>query len=545
MEATKEPAATTFSPPPPGKMAPAGAIRQDPHPGARQLRTLLAGLPADLGPTLRHLLSCRHCLWRLLLVADDEDQGDTGPPAAAKLEPPEAPPPDLRAERISDREAERRLRRERDREAAPAALAELLLLPESDRKPILEIEPRFASPAVAELLLGVAADAARTEPRQAAALARLALAVAERVDRSDFGEQTVLALQLEGWSRLAEARWQSGEIGAAELALGAATLPAEALPIDAPERATYCRVAAALRADEGKPDEALGLLQRAAQICRHHHDHPQLGEVLAEQGCLLVELDPASALAPLRQAAALVDPAVSSWTALRLRQAMALAYAELDQHTTAREILRGSRQLLHEGLDHPLDQLRYAWTEARILERLGEDRKALRLFRAVAAGFARAGRAFEAALALLDGAELLVLVPRRPEELEALQALCARLTKLLPRTPILALILALRLAGREEFPAPRLLHYVRAYLQAVRRHPDLPYTPSRGPVAAVVWDRLAPDERREICQQAGVLGAVASYPAREVGADLRDLLGWSHQELTATEIRWEPETADA
>jgi hypothetical protein len=544
MQTIKESATPAAAPSAPGQLARVHPDDARRHPSARDMRTLLAAVPPHAQPTLRHLLSCRHCLWRLLLATDDEDQSSPGPPAA-RAHPPQAPPPDPRDERISDRETERRLRRDRDREAAPAALAELLLLPEADRQPMLEVEPRFASPAIAELLLGAAADAARNEPRQAAALARLALAVAERIATPAFGEPTVLALQLEGWSRLADARRQSGEIAAAELALAAATLPAEALPIDAPERATYCRVAAALRADEGQPDEALGLLQRAAQLCRHHHDHPQLGEILAEQACLLAELDPAAALAPLRQAAALIDPAASAWTDLRLRHAAALAYAELDQHSAAREILRNSRELLHESLDHPLDRLRYAWTEARILERLGENRKALRLFRAVAAGFARAGRAFEAALALLDGAELLVLVPRHSEELEALQALCARLTRLLPRTPILVLILALRLAGREESPGPRLLHHVRAYLQAVRRHPDLPYTPSRSPVAAVVWDRLAPEERREICRQAGVLGVVASYPAGQVGADQRDLLSWSHQELTATEICWEPETADA
>jgi hypothetical protein len=455
---------------------------------------------------------------------------------------PADPRPATLADRVFARDAEIQQRHDRDRQSALALLAALLLTPAPERHQLVATHPRFASPALADLLLAQAAADTRNFPGGAAASAHLALAVVERIDRRHFGAPTAFALAAAGWSRLAAALWHAGDETEAAQALRTAAEATDELPLDAPERALYCRAAALLRAGEDRIDEALGLHLRAAQILRAHHHRQELGETLAELGFLLAEPAAAAALPPLREAFALLDPALDPWAALRLRQALALAHADLDQPGAARELLAGCRELVRAGLEHPLDQLRYLWTEAHILERLGEDREAFRLLCMVAGGFAEERRGFDAALALLDAADLLLALPPhpgQPEDLAALRVLARKLGKLLPATPQLVLTEALRIADRGEVPALHLLAHVRNYLRAARRDPGRPYAPSRRAHGAVLWTCLSADDRREICRQVGIPEAVAPCAAGEIGPELRDRLGWACQEITGIEIRWD------
>jgi hypothetical protein len=176
-----------------------------------------------------------------------------------------------------------------------------------------------------------------------------------------------------------------------------------------------------------------------------------------------------------------LDPAQSPWSALRVRQAIALALADLDDREEARRMLASCRQLARAGLASPLDQLRYLWTEAQILDRLGDQRRAFDLLRTVAGGLAQERQGCDAALVLLDAVELLPSLPHRPGELESLRVQAAKLAKLLPATPQLVFTLALRLIARGEVPAPPLLAYARDSLRATRRDPGRPPAPSRRP----------------------------------------------------------------
>jgi len=526
------------SPHPSGILARALPAQQETHPGASELRDLEAHLPDRQRFTLRHLLKCPPCLRLLLAAAESDAEHASGVARPALALRGRSPAPRAALD----------LRLARDREAAPALFAALLLVAEADRERLVRSEPRFGSPGLAELLLADAADDTRNHPRQACACARLAQAVAARIDRRRFGAAVAGALAAEARARWAGALWQAGDAAAAAEALSAAAEAAEALPAGAPARAVYYQAAAAIRAGEGRTDEALGLLLRAAALCRDPRgDGPlgeclaRLGEVLADLGCLLVESDAAAALAPLGEALDLVDPEHSPWSALRVRQALALALAGLGDRDAACRMLAACRALVSAGLDHPGDQLRYLWTEARILEALGEEGQALRLLGATAGAFAEEGRGLDAALVLLDAVELLVTrlhLPDRTAELAALRALAGKLAKLLPARPQRVLTVALRLANRGEVPAPRLLAHVRDYFRAARRDPARPYAPSRRPHGAVLWPGLPPGDRREICRRVGLPESDGSCAAGEISPDLRDRLGWAYQELTGIEIRW-------
>jgi tetratricopeptide (TPR) repeat protein len=509
-------------------------VGEETHPGASDLHALEAHLSGRQRATLRHLLKCPPCL-RVLLAAAESDAEHASGVARLALA--------LRGLSRAPR-APIDLRLERDRDAAPALLA-ALLTDEADRERLVRSEPRFGSPGLAELLLAEAADDTRNHPRQACAYARLALAVAARIDRGRFGAAVADALAAEAWARLAGALWHAAELAAAAEALHTAAAAAEALPPGTVARAVYCQAAASIRAGEGRTDEALRLLLQAAAVCQEPREGEplreglsRLGDVLADLGCLLVDFDAAAALTPLAKALDLLDPAQSPWSALRVRQALALALAELGDREAACRMLDYCRDLAREGLEHPLDQLRYLRAEAGILERLGQGRQALDLLRTLAGGFAEERHGFDAALVLVDAAELLLGLPRRRGELASLRGLAAKLAKLLPAKPLLALTVTLRIVHRGEVSAPHLLAHVRDYLRAVRRDPDRPYAPSRRPHGAVLWTCLSDDDRREICRQVAIPEAVASCADREIGPELRDRIGWTYQELTGLEIRW-------
>jgi hypothetical protein len=448
-----------------------------------------------------------------------------------------------------DGDTELELRLHQDRKDAPAAVAALLLAAVTERAALLATDPRFASPGVAEVLLAASGESAGGDAPNACALARLALAVTQRVDRRLVNEEVVAALAAEGWARLARALAHcralapAGGFAAADEALCAAARAAAFSPLDSLEHATVCREAATSRDDEGHATDALSSLLRNPRLFRAQEEPRHLGAAPAGDTRLPASPDAQEALSTLRQALALVDPAADPWAALRLRQALALAHADLGQAAAAREVHRGCRELLPVAFRERLDPLRHAWTEAKILERLGEDRQALRRYLFVAGGFARSARPCEAVSALLDHAELLVRLPRRPGELASLRALGARFTKLLPRTSFGVLTVTLRLAGRREVVFADLLDHVRDYLRVARREPDRPYTPSRRPRSAVAWDRLTVAARRRVCRQAGVAKRLASCAAGELDAQLRDVIAWSCRELTAVDILWCPERA--
>jgi tetratricopeptide (TPR) repeat protein len=162
------------------------------------------------------------------------------------------------------------------------------------------------------------------------------------------------------------------------------------------ERALYCRVAALVHAGEGRLDEALGLLARAARIYRDHGEPVERAECLVETGWLLVDEDPHAALPPLRTALGLLDAATSPWPALRLRQGLALCQVELGRRRDAEALLEECRQL-RERLAEPGDRLRAARTEAEIEARLGHEERAITMLRPVVEEWLARGEGFDAA----------------------------------------------------------------------------------------------------------------------------------------------------
>jgi tetratricopeptide (TPR) repeat protein len=432
-------------------------------------------------------------------------------------------------------------RADRDARRAEALYPALLAMEPRRRLDRIARGRRFASPALARLLLAEAGAGARNRPAEARELADLALAVVARLEADRSGTVTVVALRAAAHARRAEALGWGGDSPAAGTALAAALADLDATPIGEPEHALYCRVAALLRAGEGRLDEALALLGRAAQLYRDQEEVEDLALCLIERGWLLVAEEPDAALLPLWNARDLLAGDADSgtlWAAVRVRQGLALCLAELGRPLEAAPLQREARDLAR-GLAEEPDQLVAAWTDAQIDARIGRPRQAIEALAPLVERWLARGEGFSAALAALDLAELYVETGRWLGLVE-LERLEPRLRAAgLPAEAALAYRAVVGLAHREPPSATYPLVHLRAWLGRARHHPGLAYVPCRKAARTLRWDDLSLPTRQEICRLAGVEPGTAALPAAAVGPDLRKLLAWSYLESTGERIEWD------
>ena len=165
---------------------------------------LLAYLPAGHRAALAHALACAPCRQLLSNLLD-------GSSALAAAEA--AAGAGVRAElaAVAAVIAAKRA-------AAEPLVAELLAAPGRERRRLLDGDARFHTFPVAWLLLDQAAAAIDGEPRQAEALARLALRVVARLGGMDgeVGQRAILETR---WAVVAHVRWNRGDWPGVRLAL--------------------------------------------------------------------------------------------------------------------------------------------------------------------------------------------------------------------------------------------------------------------------------------------------------------------------------------
>jgi hypothetical protein len=166
-----------------------------------------------------------------------------------------------------------------ERVAAPALLAELMVLPPGQRELAARTRDAFHTPAVAELLIE---QSDQTRPPAALELARLAVAIADRVDPKRYSSSFVHDLRSRAWAQLGEARRLAGDLRGAANALDIAEQLSEDGSADPLEEAHLLEVRAALLADRGDVEAGAELLTMAAEIYESVGDGP--GAAQARRG---------------------------------------------------------------------------------------------------------------------------------------------------------------------------------------------------------------------------------------------------------------------
>ncbi|PYQ67746.1 MAG: hypothetical protein DMF53_01255 [Acidobacteria bacterium] len=175
---------------------------------------------------------------------------------------------------------------DRERAEAPALAAELLALAPIERRERLRRDGRFHTWGLCELLLARSLEAG-TEPAEAGALATLALAGAEQLDRERHAAPVVEDLKARAWAAAGEARRRQGDLAGAEESLRAAAGCLAHGTGDLLVEARLLEFEAALRRQQGRGGEAAALLKLAAARYRESGEADLLKRALATRDELL------------------------------------------------------------------------------------------------------------------------------------------------------------------------------------------------------------------------------------------------------------------
>jgi hypothetical protein len=238
-----------------------------PHLSDEQAQTLALRFSAEM----EHLGQCAECRARVSELASQVDQGYRDALARA-AEDTLRRVPAVRAEKA----------------AAPELLTELLSLSEDERETVLLLEPRFQSYALAAYILKRSESLVQRDPLEGRELARLALAVTEKVDPRSCGGTAALAdLEAYALAMEGEALRITGDLERALRSFVEARLHQERGGADPDLGARIDLLEALLRRDLGHTRIALKLLDRAAEAFAALREHDQLARIVLSRSSFL------------------------------------------------------------------------------------------------------------------------------------------------------------------------------------------------------------------------------------------------------------------
>jgi tetratricopeptide (TPR) repeat protein len=178
---------------------------------------------------------------------------------------------------------------------------------------------------LAELLLEESGRLQPGEPEVSEELARLALLIATASHAPEAAAR-VEGVKALGYCLLGNARRLQEDLAEAEEAFRDAAFHL-VQPPDSCERAFYCRMLALLRREQGRMEEAVALLWRAAGIYRGAGETAEEGACLAELGSLLLEEEEHDrAVPPLTRASEALDEERQAGLLARVRRGLALCH---------------------------------------------------------------------------------------------------------------------------------------------------------------------------------------------------------------------------
>ncbi|MEO6195199.1 MAG: hypothetical protein ABIS20_19445 [Thermoanaerobaculia bacterium] len=310
---------------------------------------------------------------------------------------------DLSPEKVAERE--------RRRQAAGELFAELTGAPLESQRDLLRQE-RFRNLDLLDRLLEESQDSQPADPPRAEEMAHLAgrLAATLAVEEPEAAAALPRAFCLG-----ANARRLGGDVEGADAMLAKAAPFVEF----SSERALYCRIAALVRWEQGRIDEAEALLRHAARLFAGEGLGGDDACCLGLLGLLQMEQpglgDP---LPALLEGWSEMGREIRPGIALRVGLSVAACQAGRGRADQARSTLREAWRLFAETKD-AREMIRASWLEARVLGCLGEPAEALQILESVRQRLLAEPSPAEAALVSVD-LGLLFAESGRAGEIEAL-----------------------------------------------------------------------------------------------------------------------------
>jgi hypothetical protein len=383
---------------------------------SENLEAFLEDLPPDEEAGLLHLMDCPACRdWaRAKLERRSAEAEDAEPSYDGLLRDLEERLPGLLALREEETAVAQRLR---DR---------LLGAPAEQRRGLVATA-EFRDLRMADLLLVESWNLQPAEPALSEERARLAFLVAAQCFEPRLAGR-VNDLKARACVLVASARRLAGDRREAEEEFRRA-VAFLTCPPDAFERGFYCQQLAALRREQGRDDEATGLLWRAALVYNENADLLEEGACLAELGFLfLAEDQPHRAVLPLSRACEVLDLHRDATLAVRARLSLALCHAVLGHEVKAVRLLKATRPTYSRVADSPFQMAYVSWLEGKIALLTGSQEEAANLLDSARQAFLRLGKLHEVAFTTLDLAGALA----RADRLESLHPLILEIVESFP-----------------------------------------------------------------------------------------------------------------
>ncbi|MDX1996529.1 MAG: hypothetical protein SF066_02325 [Thermoanaerobaculia bacterium] len=309
--------------------------------------------------------------------------------------------------------------------SAAGQVRELLAVPgHAERLALVRRHPgRFGNPFLVTRLITTAQSALRTDPRQTARLAELAVAAARELPRS-LGEVLPLELELEARAVEANALRAAGDLVAADrrLCQVLGQLPEIADPLLELDVLSY---AVSLRKDQRRFVEAEVFVDQALDLAEELEDSEQQARLFIMKADLqYYSYRLHLAVTSVQTALQLRADSNNSWLLQCAHHNLASYLVEGGLYREAQSHLQAHRACLRGGQD-PYSQLRLRWLEGLIAEGLGDALAAEGGFRLVQQAFLSKGMTYDAAIVTLDLAALLLESGRTGEVVELASAALA------------------------------------------------------------------------------------------------------------------------
>lgn len=388
---------------------------------------------------------------------------------------------DAALDRVFGCVAERQELLARERGRAPDLLAELAGLPAGRQKLLIRNSRRFQSWALCQLLVQQSHQLGFSDPAASRNLAELATEVAERLDKSWYGDGLIHDLRAAAWAQLGNALRVSADLRRSEEAFRIAEHLLELGSGDPLERARLLDLLASLRRAQRRLDDGIRLLETAIGLYEEVGEQHRAGRAMIKLGTL-DDLAGHTDLAVrrLQEGLARIDAAEEPRLVLYAHHNLLVLLADNGRAEEACALLAETRRL-HQRFGNELSRVRLKWVEGKIAAGLGHFAVAEKELLAAQKGFIDRGIGYTAAMVCLDLASLYARLGRTGE----LRRLAAEMVPLFRSQDVhreaLAALLLFHQAVEAERVTQSLIDQVRSYLGQARENPRLRFHPTPPP----------------------------------------------------------------
>jgi tetratricopeptide (TPR) repeat protein len=366
----------------------------------------------------------------------------------------------------------RRLQRERE---ASTGVVELLLVTPREQWEGLAGKPEMRTCGALERLGNFVAQALGREPRQALAVAELAVSIAEAMPSDAYPQPVVPQLRAHAWKDLGKALLYLGRFAEALAAVERAEAALAGFGALAHDRAIVLVVRAATLQEVDRHDESFAVLAECKAVFRDHGDRRRLLLCGIAEGVLLHRLrkyrEAREAYLLLLAGSPMDDEAAAC-----LQNAIGHCSVDLGDHAAAQVHLSRAIEMFHH-LGQPLQAAKAELGRGRMFVRTGQTGRGIAHLRAIRSEFLRHGMTEEAGLCGLEIVEALLVRRSAPEAETLARQIIAEFTAAALNTRAITALGYLSEAIAARKASAQMVTGVREYILSLRTFPEREFTP--------------------------------------------------------------------